>query len=287
MSSWLYQRRLVLEKDRCGRLRGKTLYWVDLNVGHLHAYIPATGEQRVIHFNQPIGCVVPRQSGGLMMAMADGFYAWHEEAELSYLAAPADMEHKRFNDGKCDPAGRFWAGTVDLTGAKHTGILYCLHEDHSIIDKVGNVSMSNGMGWSPDHTTMYYIDSAARNVMAYDYDIMSGEITNGRIAVAFSEEDGLPDGMTVDVEGMIWVAHWGPAKVTRWNPDKGELLEVISVPALFVTSCTFGGPEGNELYMTTAREGMSIEELERYPDAGGLFRIRTQTRGLPAYAFKG
>lgn len=269
--------------------RTMTLYWVDLMGYKLHAYHPATGRHTTIAFDQCVGCVVPRVSGGFVLAMQKGFYTINDDGgALTELAVPSSYQDGNwFNDGKCDPAGRLWAGAMSAAGEPNDGIVYCLHPDLQVTEKIGQVTISNGLGWSPDHQTMYYIDSQTRNVTAYDYDAASGTIGNARIAVAFAEEDGLPDGMTVDEAGMIWVAHWGGAKVTRSDPKSGERLAAIPVPALFVTSCAFGGHLGDELYITTARAGMDEQQLRAYPDAGGLFRIRTGIKGMPAYAFKG
>jgi sugar lactone lactonase YvrE len=145
--------------------------------------------------------------------------------------------------------------------------------------------VSNGLAWSPDTLTFYYIDTPTRTVMAYDYDLTTGEIANPRLAISIPPEMGWPDGMTSDTEGMIWVALWGGAKLTRWNPATGQLVAAIPLPAFNVSSCTFGGPDLADLYVTSARQGMSAAQLAEYPLSGGLFRIQTKIQGMPTFEF--
>ncbi|RAV21626.1 SMP-30/gluconolactonase/LRE family protein [Paenibacillus contaminans] len=265
------------------------LYWVDLSKGRLHVFDPAAGTDREIAFDQAAGAVVPRRSGGVALALEHGFYTMDEKLEvLTQLADPeSHLPGNRFNDGKCDAAGRFWAGTMSANGVRHAGTLYRLDPDGNVAPVISGVSISNGIGWSPDNGRMYYIDSAAREVMSYDYCLDTGELSGGRVCVSFPEAEGLPDGMAVDAEGMIWIAQWDGCKVSRLNPDTGKLLDVIPVPARFVTSCAFGGASLDELYITTARGGLSDEELAEYPHAGGVFRLKTNVRGLPTFAYGG
>jgi len=267
----------------------RRLYWVDLSGQKLHVYDPAEDADRIVHFDQAVGAVVPRRSGGVALALQHGFYTMDEKLErLTQLADPErHLSGNRFNDGKCDAAGRFWAGTMSLHGEKGAGTLYRLDPDRTVTPVIAGVSISNGIGWSPDNRTMYYIDSETRQVMAYAYDLETGRMKDGRMIVTLPEQEGLPDGMAVDEEGMIWVAQWDGYKVSRWNPHTGRLLDIVPVPARFVTSCVFGGTRLDELYITTARAGLGAEELERYPHAGGVFRIRTNVKGLPTYGYGG
>ena len=153
--------------------------------------------------------------------------------------------------------------------------------------RLSGIDNTNGMDWSPDGRTMYYIDSLTRQVTAFDYDLAGGAIANPRPAVTLPEDSGVPDGMTVALDGTLWVAHWGGARVTRWHPLTGALLQTIPVPANLTTSCAFGGPALDQLYITTARYQESGPALAAQPHAGGVFRIRTDTRGRPAGVFPG
>jgi sugar lactone lactonase YvrE len=191
----------------------------------------------------------------------------------------------RFNDGKCDPAGRFLAGSMDDAEVEASGSLYSLAPDGTVKTLLSGTRISNGLAWSPDYHTFYYIDTPTRVVMAYDYNLATGEIANPRPAVSVPPELGWPDGMTSDVEGMLWVALWGGAKLTRWNPATGQLVAEIPIPALNVSSCAFGGPDLTDLYVTSARKGMTAEQLAKYPLSGGLFRIRTNSQGMPTFEF--
>jgi sugar lactone lactonase YvrE len=191
----------------------------------------------------------------------------------------------RFNDGKCDPTGRFLAGTMAIDETPGSGSLYSLDQNLRVKQLLGGLSISNGMGWSPDYSTMYFIDSPTKQVVAFDYELNTGNISNRRVVVTIPE--GYPDGMTTDQEGMIWVALWAGFKVTRWNPRTGKLLQSISVPAPNVTSCTFGGSNMNELYITTARKDMDTAALDKYPKAGGVFRLKTDVIGMKNFEFLG
>ena len=266
------------------------LYWVDLFAGVVHSYRPISGLTGSVEVGEIVGCVVPRQSGGLLAATASGIYHLNPDtgAKTRVSAIEADRPETHFNDGKVDPAGRFWFGSIAVDRTTDLlGDLYSLEPDLTVTHRLHGVDNTNGMDWSPDGRTMYYIDSLTRQVTAYDYDAASGAISNPRPIVTLPEGTGVPDGMTVSVDGSLWVAHWGGARVTRWHPDTGALLQTIAVPANLTTSCAFAGPTLDELYITTARYQEPIAALAAQPLAGGLFRYRTDTRGRPAAVFAG
>jgi sugar lactone lactonase YvrE len=249
----------------------------------------STNKTSVFPVGQKIGAVVPRRSGGVVVVLEDGFYAYDFSGEgLVFLGNPAGRKpNTRFNDGKCDAAGRFWAGTMSLNGVANQGALYCLEPDLTIRTIFENVSCSNGLAWSPDNRTMYYIDSPTKKVMAYDYDLQTGEMSNPSVAIEVTEEGAVPDGMTCDAEGMLWVALWGGYGIRRWNPQTGELLLKVDVPAAQSSSCVFAGPELDDLYITSARVGISEEKLAQQPLAGGLFLFKSGVKGQPTYTFGG
>jgi len=196
-----------------------------------------------------------------------------------------DLPNNRFNDGKCDPSGRFWAGTMSTIDEKKVGSLYRLNADSTIHKMVENVSISNGIVWSKEKTKMYYIDTPTQKVMAYDYNNKTGDISNAEVAVDIPTELGSPDGMTIDGNGNLWIALWGGNAVGCWNPETGKLVTKVQVPAKNVTSCAFGDDDLGTLYITTAREDNSPEELEKYPYSGGVFKIRPGVRGVTAFYF--
>jgi sugar lactone lactonase YvrE len=268
---------------------GCFLYWVDIQRKELHVFDPETMGDRIINVGQLVGCVVPRKSGGVALALQNGFAGLDIETEkLTFLVDPeSNLPANRFNDGKCDPAGRFLAGTMAANETPGAGSLYSLDTDLQVSILLTNLSISNGIGWSPDYSVMYFIDTPTRQIQAFDYDLDRGSISRRRVAVTIPDGAGYPDGMTTDEEGMIWVAMWGGAKVIRVNPKTGTLLRSVSVPSANVTSCVFGGSDRNELYITTARMGMGEIELNRYPQAGGLFRLKTDIIGIKTFEFGG
>lgn len=269
--------------------REQCLYWVDIEAGRLHTFDPHVQVDRVAELGEMIGTVVPRRSGGVMLAMHHGFAAYDPHtATLTRWSDPeAHLPRNRFNDGKCDPAGRFWAGTLSLDRQPNAASLYCLEADGRVRTMLQGVTNSNGIAWSLDSTAMYYIDTPTLRVMQFDYDLVSGQIENPRTAITIPTGDGKPDGMTIDADGMLWIALWGGGCVGRWNPRTGECLACLDVPARQVTACAFGGPDLTDLYITTARIGLSEADVAAQPLAGGLFRARPGVAGVTAFEFAG
>jgi sugar lactone lactonase YvrE len=277
------------------------LYWVDIFPGLLHIFDPKSNLDEVIDLGQPLGCVAPAMGGNLILGLKSGLAILNlspllkgdgsghrtEYVEVVRLVASPEsgLPGNRFNDGKCGPDGRFLAGTMDNAEVDATGSLYSLSPGGPLQTLLTGVRISNGLAWSPDYKTLYFIDTPTHQVMAYDYDLRSGLIANPRVAVTVPVELGWPDGMTSDYEGRLWVALWGGAALTVWNPASGALVEKIAIPAKNVTSCVFGGPGQNELYVTTARKGLGEADLMAYPATGGLFRIQTNVTGLPTFVF--
>jgi sugar lactone lactonase YvrE len=266
------------------------LYWVDVELGRLHVFNPSDGSDGAFELGQTVGTVVPRARGGVMLALRGGFAAFDlETGRLSPWADPEKhLPRNRFNDGKCDPAGRFWAGTISLDREPGAASLYCLEPDGRVRMMLRGVTNSNGIAWSLAKDTMYYIDTPTRQVTAFDYDMASAEIKNPRVVVTIPPDlVSKPDGMTIDAAGMLWIALWDGGCVGRWDPKTGRLLETLAVQARRVTSCAFGGPGLEDLYITTARIGLTQPDLALQPHAGGLFRARPGVRGVPAFAFAG
>jgi sugar lactone lactonase YvrE len=264
------------------------LWWVNIEGKEFHIFDPATGEDRKYGVGARIGTVVPDTEGKAIVALQNGIHQLNlETEELKLIVNPLkEKENLRFNDGKCDPSGRFWVGSMDLDEEESIASLYKMDHDGSVKEMLKHVTISNGIVWTTDRKTMYYIDTPTLKVKAFDYDDSSGEITNNRTAVDIPEEVGNPDGMAIDTEGKLWVAHWGGFCVARWDPDSGELLQKIEVPAPQVTSCAFGGKDLDILYITTAREGMSDEKLKEFPHSGGIFSAKPGVKGLPFYFYK-
>lgn len=268
----------------------QAFYWVDILKNCYHRFYPASGSHDVINVGVPLGVLALRASGGLVLAVKDGFAFWDEEKQaLDYIAQPfPDQLDIRFNDGAVDSGGRFWAGSMgpEGPGVEPVGILYRLDPDASLHIMETHVGVSNGIGWSPDNRTMYYTDSPLKTIYAYDYDAATGNIANRRVFVHDPEIPGDPDGLTVDSEGYIWSARWDGARIMRYDPD-GKAERVIEVPVLRPTSCVFGGENLNDLYITSASVGLSTGQLARYPQSGDLFRLQTDIKGLQKYRFAG
>lgn len=259
------------------------LFWVDIEGCTLHRYRPSDEKQSRYTFEQKIGSAVPAEDGSWIVSLADGFYRLDlESGRTSLLAHTEDgAKGNRLNDGKCDRSGRFWAGTMSAKWEKDAN-LYTLEQGGRLTKRLSGVVCSNGLAWNADNTIMYYIDSAERIVYAFDYDEHTGDITNRRPVIVYpDEEKGGPDGMCIDVEGMLWIGHWGGWQVSRWNPQTSEKLLAVDIPVRNVTSCAFGGDQLDELYITTTVIGNDNEELQSQPLAGSLFRFKTDTRGLP------
>jgi sugar lactone lactonase YvrE len=263
------------------------LWWVDIPAGRVHR-LDLAGLEQGLDVGQPVGAVALRARGGLVLAVADGFTALDPAtARLDPIASvEADRDDTRMNDGKCDAGGRFWAGTLAHDFRSGAGTLYRLETSGKVTAQVTGVTCSNGLDWSPDGRTMYYVDSVPGVIYAFDFDPDAGSISRRRVLVEATPGNGNPDGLTVDAEGYLWVAMWDGWAVRRYAPD-GRLQDIVPIPVGQVTSCTFGGVGLDEVYVTTARQGLSAEEVARQPLAGGIFRISARVSGRPAHAFAG
>jgi sugar lactone lactonase YvrE len=259
------------------------LHWVDIDRGLVHRR--GAGRPDVtLDVGQPVGCAVPRAKGGLALALRDGFAVLPPgEDGPARLVAPVEAERPstRMNDGACDARGRFFAGTMSLAGDTRSGALYRLDPDLSVTRVLPGVSVSNGIGWSPDGALLYHVDSPRGRVDVYDFDSARGTLAGRRAVIPVAPDRGVPDGLTVDAEGGVWVALFGGAAVHRYAPE-GTLEEVLELPVSSVTSCTFGDADLATLYVTTATRGAAHEPL-----AGALFACRPGVAGLAATPFAG
>lgn len=271
--------------------RTQTLYWIDI----LNKRIYADGDV-FLESDETIGCLSLRKDGGLIFTKrisvwtCEPFDHTQDRSDSSNLtlvhALTDEPANNRFNDGKCDPRGRFLAGTMDMGEKDPNGSLYSF-DGKSVTKLLRDVTISNGLTWSPDYKTLYYIDTPTHEVKAFDYDLETGVIDNMRVVVQLSDSLGHPDGMTSDTQGNLWIAMWGGAQVTKWDPNTGQLLERIPVPAKNVSCCVFGGKDRNELFITSARVGLGEDTLKQYPLTGGVFRLKTNVEGMPTFEFAG
>ncbi len=287
----LHQAQAGLGEGPAWDAKTHTLYWVDILGKRVHFH--CDGENGFIQLDEMPGCLAPCKDGDLIVAARASLLTLGPfgrtqggpaTVKTAFLASVSEPANNRFNDGKCDPAGRFLAGTMDMDEKAASGSLYSF-DGAKVTRMLDGIRISNGLAWSPDYKTFYYIDTPTREVTAFDYDPASGEIANPRVAIQVPEALGWPDGMTSDADGCLWIAMWGGAQVTRWEPRTGALLMQIPVPAKNVTACVFGGQDLDELYITSARAGLGEADLTAYSPSGSLMRVRTRFRGMPTFEF--
>ena len=272
--------------DECQQV----LWWVDIEEGLVFRYDPATSENDRFEIGQRVGTVVLAENGGVLLAVANGFARFDPQHEkLDLISDPeVDIPENRFNDGKCDPAGRFWAGTMNLDPDNHTtGALYSLDGQCVVTKHLSNIGVSNGIVWSADAKTMYYADSMSGVIDAFDYDIKQGTISNRRVVFQVPNGLGAADGMAIDSADRLWVAFWGGWCIGCVDPTSGRLLQKIEVPVAQPTACAFGGKDFQDLYITTARHALDEAALSEQAEAGDLFVARVEVPGLPSARFNG
>jgi sugar lactone lactonase YvrE len=271
------------------------LYWMDIVSGHIYIFNPENGTNTGYQIGRVMGGLTLCEKGGVLLAMEKGFVFFDPETgsmEIKNNPEVGLSEHF-FSDGKCDPKGRFWAGTYHQSLTETTGSLYSLESDFTVKKRLEHLILSNGLTWSMDQKKFYFIDSIARCIYSFDYNTASGNISNKQILKKIQGDVGLPDGMTIDTEGFLWIAVYNAGKIIRINPQSGETVFEVLVPnAKQVTSCTFGGKEFDELYITTAKEmdgpyGIPKDELNSQQNAGGLFKVKLPFKGIPSVRFKG
>jgi sugar lactone lactonase YvrE len=271
--------RAALGEGPCWDAAAGCLYWTDIPAHRVHR-LASDGTHTAWQTGQPVGAVVPRAGGGLLLAASDGFLTLDTDTGLLTMIARVEPEvpENRLNDGACDRAGRYFGGTMAGDEAPGAGSVYRLDPDHQVTKLFSGVGISNGIGWSPDERLMYYIDSLTYRVDVFDFDPAAGALSNRRRFTSVGEGGVMPDGLSVDAEGCVWVALWGGSAVRRFSPD-GTLDLVLDVPAENVTSCAFGGPDLDILYITTA-DGPG-------GSGGALFACEPAVTGLPANPFRG
>jgi sugar lactone lactonase YvrE len=258
------------------------LVWVDILSGVVFV-TAASGETRAsFEIGHAVGSAMPAADGGWLLADALGFARLAPDGRTTRLLdLLADRPAMRFNDAKCDPMGRAWAGTLEDGQAPGSGTLYRLDPGPVATPVLHGLTVSNGLGWSPDARTMWFADSGDRFVRGFDYELEGGRLGTARRAIELRETEGVADGLCVDDEGYVWVGLWGGGALHRYAPD-GRLDTIVRVPAGQVTSCAFGGPGRSTLFITTARTGLTAEALRLEPLAGGLFVVEPGVSGPPA-----
>jgi len=266
----------------------QALWWVDINAPALNRFDPRSGSNDAIAMPSSAGSFALRERGGFVIALRDGLWFADERGRLErrIAEAPYDASHHRFNDGRCDRQGRFFVGTMNERRDANTAALYRLDSDLALVEVMGDMMISNGLAFSPDRRTMYHTDTPTRVVHAYDYDVTAGMPSNRRCFASWTAEGDRPDGACVDSEGCYWSAFYWGGKVVRVSPD-GMVLGEYPLPAMCPTMCALGGPDLRTLFVTSARQLRSDDELARLPQSGGIFTMRVDVPGLPEPRFKG
>ena len=283
----VWQAQAMLGEGPLWVAREQCIYWVDILSCEVHRYHIHSGEQTSWHFEQEITSLTARAGGGFMATGRDGFGLLDlERCEISEVNFPeTSLPDNRFNDGKVDAHGRYWAGSMDDKQTDYSGALYMLDEHKQCHKKDSGYIITNGPAFSVDSTRMYHTETKLGEVFAFDIDAQ-GELSNKRSFARFSPEQGLPDGMTVDAQDYLWVAHFGGHGITRFSPE-GKVIDRIELPVPNITSCTFAGDALDRMFITTARVGLSEEQLEKYPLAGSLFECSPGVTGLPTPLYQG
>ena len=268
----------------------RVLYWVDISGQKIHRFNPRSAVNDTFHLPQPVTSVGLREKGGLIITLRKDFAFFDPETgDLKLLSDPEeDKPYDRFNDAKCDRQGRFWAGTMDDVkwNAPH-GSLYRLDPDTKVTCMKKSVICANGLGWSPDNRVFYFTESFRYGIYAYNFNPATENISNRRLFASIDRNsDGFPDGLTVDEEGYVWSVHNAVGRVVRYSPS-GAIDRVIEIPVPRPTSCIFGGDELDVLYITSARETMTSEEIAQAPLSGSLFAVKPGVKGLPEPYFTG
>jgi sugar lactone lactonase YvrE len=266
----------------------QALYWVDIVAPAIHRFQPASGEHRHWPMPEHVGSLSMRAAGGLVVAFKSGFGTFDPASGAIEMINDAEAEQldSRFNDGRCDRAGRFLAGSLTYSEDRPVGALWRLEADHSAAPVLTGLTIPNGLCFSADGATMYFVDTPTRQIMAYDYDLATGTPANPRLFAEVDPAGGWPDGSITDSEGGVWNAEWDGARVVRYAPD-GSVDRVIRIPAPRPTCCAFGGPDLKTLYVTSAWDRLNARQRAEWPESGNLFAIELDVAGLPDPAYRG
>lgn len=265
----------------------QALYWVDIKAPALYRMREGAGIQEW-PMPEPIGSFAFRQTGGLLLALKTSLQTFDPHtAELQRFAQPeTDRPSNRYNDGRADRAGRFWVGTMNDVLRESVGSLYRVHPDRTSVRLFSDIVVPNSLGWSPDNKTMYFADTTKRCIWAFDFDLDTGAIGPRRVFRDMTDHPGRPDGSAVDAEGCLWNCEYGGWRIVRYTPA-GEIDQVFPVPAANPTCCAFGGSDLRTLYVTSATQRLTPEQLAAQPLAGSVLAMRTAVSGLAEARFAG
>ena len=278
----LYPSQCILGEGPIWHARRKSCFWVDIEKGILYEYSWQSKVTKFWRFDYKLTLVLEATKNDLILGLNGGIARFDLESEnLEWLLdIETQIADNRCNDGACDSYGRLWIGSMQRHFKKGAGSLYCIDKDLNINKKLDGVTISNGIAWSLDGKKLYYIDSPTQVVQSFIFDEKAGDICFEKNVIQIPVKMGTPDGMTIDEEGMLWIAHWGGFGVYRWNPLDGKVLDKIEIPAPNVTSCAFAGANLDHLIITTARENLKKEDLKNYPESGNIFVAKSYVKGI-------
>lgn len=264
------------------------LEWVDIEGFTVNILNTSSKTNKSIIAPSRPGTIVPIDETNAIVALQDGAYILDISTELFSLHSPLDSANveTRLNDGKCDPMGRLWVGGMHMPQTEAAGLLWMVDGEGNTTQQLDSITISNGLVWTKDKQTFYYIDTPTGKIQAFDYDNESGNISNGRTAVVIPDQLGFPDGMAIDAEDKLWVGMWNGDAIVRFDPLTGDMIEKVDVPAHNVTACAFGGADLDTLFITTASLDMTPEEQEKYPDAGSIFYHVPGVKGVQSDFFR-
>jgi sugar lactone lactonase YvrE len=274
----------------------KVLYWTDVFSGDFHIFDLGKGVDKVFNPGGMIGSAIPCEDGRVLLLLENGLNLFDpEKGVLEHLIDPEPgRDENRLNDGRCDKAGRVWFSTMskvyggDEYDESLTGSLYMVDTDMSIKTVMSDVNQLNGIGWSSDDKRMYIVDTHNFKLLAFDYDVESGEASGCSASCEIPSDFGYADGMCMDADDNVWIAHWVSGKISKWNPRTGELIETVQMPVPHATCCGFGGENYDVMFVTTARLWIDEAELETmYSNAGGIYTFKPGVQGRESYMFNG
>lgn len=268
--------------------RTQVLWWVNIEAGEVNRFDPATGENEIFAIGQRIGCLALCQSDSLLLLGMENGVGLFDPAtgDLNIVCDPEPNEpRRRFNDGKCDATGRFWAGTMDMDRKPNSSTFYSIDSEYVVRTQLTGQGLSNGLAWSGDNRMLYWIDTRTNCVFRFDFNLDAGTIDNQQVAFRIPDDMGRPDGMTIDIDDNLWVCTYMGSAVLHIDPREQKILHRYELPVTNVTCCTFGGADLSTLYITTARQKLDDQELKKQPQAGDLFVLETGTRGRVANRF--
>lgn len=284
---------LLQRSDRLGECplwndRERMLYWIDIRAPALHRCDPSRRSIDSWPLPETVGSIALRGHGGLLLALQSGIYHLDKPGDPPTLVVEPEPDRpaNRLNDGRCDPAGRFWVGSMNELSRDPQGSLFRIDSDGRCTRAFGDVFIPNSLAWSPDGRTMYFADTIRSTIWAFDYDVTTGNIANRRVFCDTGNHPGNPDGSTVDAEGCLWNCEYGGWRVVRYRPD-GRIDRAIRLPVSNPTCCCFGDADRRTLYITSATQQLTPEQLAQQPLAGSVFAIRLDVAGLPEHRFAG